>query len=44
MTKAGKKPVVFGFVDLKKADEIIEQYIRNDQIPDGVIPVNYELP
>lgn len=44
VTLPGKEPVVFGYVDTRKADEIIEQYIRNNQIPDGAIPVNYELP
>jgi NADP-reducing hydrogenase subunit HndB len=43
VTVPGRDPVVFGYVDVKKADEIIEQYIRNDQTPEGVIPVNYDL-
>ena len=38
----GQEPVVFGGVDLKKADEIIEKYIKTGELVDGVIPVNYE--
>ena len=34
-------PVVFGYVDKKKADEIIEKYIKNGELVDGIIPVNY---
>ena len=35
-------PVVFGFVDLKRADQIIEKYIKTGEFVDGIIPVNYE--
>ena len=38
----GQEPVVFGFVDRKKADEIIEKYIKNGELVEGIIPVNYE--
>jgi NADP-reducing hydrogenase subunit HndB len=38
----GHDPVVFGGVDLKKADEIIEKYIKTGELVDGIIPVNYE--
>jgi NADP-reducing hydrogenase subunit HndB len=38
----GKDPVVFGFVDLKRADLIIEKYIKEGELIDGIIPVNYE--
>ncbi len=37
----GKDPIVFGEVDLKKADEIIEKYVKNGELVDGIIPVNY---
>jgi len=37
-----QEPVVFGYVDIKKADEIIEKYIKNGELVDGIIPVNYE--
>ncbi len=36
------EPVVFGYVDVKKADEIIERYIKNGELVDGIIPRNYE--
>lgn len=42
VTLPGEKPVVFGDVDVKKADVIIEKYIRNKELVDGVIPVNYQ--
>ncbi|MBN2613728.1 MAG: (2Fe-2S) ferredoxin domain-containing protein [Bacteroidales bacterium] len=42
VTIPGKEPVVFGYVNMKKADEIIERYIKNGELVDGIIPVNYE--
>lgn len=41
VTVPGKDPVVFGNVDDKKADEIIEKYIKNGELVEGIIPVNY---
>ncbi len=38
----GQEPVVFGNVNVKKADEIIEKYIKNGELVDGIIPRNYE--
>ena len=38
----GKDPVVFGDVDTKKADEIVEKYIKQGELVDGIIPVNYK--
>ncbi|MBE0678706.1 MAG: (2Fe-2S) ferredoxin domain-containing protein [Bacteroidales bacterium] len=38
----GQEPVVFGFVDRKRADEIIEKYVKNGELAEGIIPVNYE--
>jgi len=38
----GEASVVFGHVDLKRADEIIEKYIKGGELVDGIIPVNYE--
>jgi NADP-reducing hydrogenase subunit HndB len=38
----GKDPIVFGFVTIKKADEIIEKYIKVGELVEGIIPVNYE--
>ena len=42
VTVPGKDPLVFGFVDTKKADQIIEKYIKNGELVEGIIPVNYE--
>jgi NADP-reducing hydrogenase subunit HndB len=38
----GQDPVVFGFVDLKRADQIIEKYIKTGELVDGIIHVNYQ--
>lgn len=38
----GREPVIFGYVDTAKADEIIEKYIRNGELVEGIIPVNYK--
>jgi NADP-reducing hydrogenase subunit HndB len=42
VTLPNQDPVVFGYVNEKKADEIIEKYIKNNELVDGIIPVNYE--
>lgn len=42
VTLPGKEPIVFGYVDTKQADKIIEKYIRNGELVEGIIPVNYE--
>ncbi len=42
VTLPGNEPVVYGYVDIKKADKIIEKYIRNQELVDGIIPVNYQ--
>ncbi len=42
VTLPNQDPIVFGYVDLKKADDIIEKYIKNGELLDGIIPVNYE--
>jgi len=41
VTIPGKEPVTFGFVDTKKADEIIERFIRKGEEVEGVIPRDY---
>lgn len=38
----GKDAVVFGYVDSDKALEIVNKYVMNNELVDGVIPVNYE--
>jgi len=40
--KPGFDPVVFSFVNTKKAKEIVEKFIKNGETLDGVIPVNYQ--
>ena len=42
VTLPGQEPVVFGEVDVRKADEIIEKYIKTGEFVDGIIPQNYE--
>jgi len=42
ITLPGKEAVVFGYVDIRKADDIIEKYIKNGELVEGVIPQNYE--
>jgi NADP-reducing hydrogenase subunit HndB len=37
----GAEPVVFGYVNTKKADELIEKYIKNGELIEGIIPMNY---
>jgi NADP-reducing hydrogenase subunit HndB len=39
--KPGEEPVVFGYVDTRKADEIIEKYIKRGELVDGILPQNY---
>jgi NADP-reducing hydrogenase subunit HndB len=38
----GKEPIVFGYVTQKKADEIIEKYIKGGMLVEGIIPMNYK--
>jgi NADP-reducing hydrogenase subunit HndB len=42
VTIPGKEPIVFGYVDAKRADEIIEKYIKGGALVEGIIPVNYK--
>lgn len=42
ITLPGREPVVFGYVNPAKADEIIEYYIKDGELVDGVIPQNYD--
>jgi len=39
--RPGEDPVVFGNVDKLKADEIIEKFIKNGELVDGILPSNY---
>jgi len=42
VTVPGKEPIVFGYVDARRADEIIEKYIKNGILVEGIIPLNYQ--
>lgn len=42
VTLPGESPVVYGEVDIRKADEIIEKYIKTGELVNGIIPQNYE--
>jgi len=42
VTLPGQEPVVYGFVDIKRADQIIEKYIKTGELVDGIIPMNYQ--
>ncbi|ABA89086.1 cytoplasmic formate dehydrogenase-associated NADPH oxidoreductase, thioredoxin-like subunit [Syntrophotalea carbinolica DSM 2380] len=42
ITLPGKEPVVFGYVKDEKAKELVQKYIKNGEMVDGVIPSAYE--
>jgi NADP-reducing hydrogenase subunit HndB len=42
VTVPGKEPVMFGYVNIKKADEIIERFIRKGEQVEGVIQIDFE--
>ena len=35
-------PITFGYVTIEKADEIIERYIKNGVLVDGIIPATFQ--
>ena len=37
-----KEPVVFGFVNKLKAEEIIDTYIKQGKLIDGIIPITFK--
>lgn len=41
ITKPGHDPIVFGHVTREKAEEIIQRYLKKDELVEGIIPVNY---
>lgn len=41
ITKPGKEPIVFGGVNCQRAEEIIQKYLKHDELVEGIIPVNY---
>jgi NADH:ubiquinone oxidoreductase subunit F (NADH-binding)/(2Fe-2S) ferredoxin/NAD-dependent dihydropyrimidine dehydrogenase PreA subunit len=40
--KPGQTPVVFCHVDSRKAEQIVEKYIKLGEMVEGVVPVNYQ--
>ena len=42
LKKPGQEPIVFGYVNVQKAGEIVEKCIRGYELVEGIIPVNYE--
>ena len=40
--KPGVNPIIFGYVTPHKAGEMVEKYVINNEISEGVIPVNYQ--
>ncbi len=42
VTIPGQEPIIFGYVDEKKAVEIISKYVVNNELVEGIIPVNYQ--
>lgn len=41
VTIPGKDPVVFGNVGIDRAQEIIDKYIVNGELIEGILPANY---
>lgn len=41
LTIPGQLPVVYGFVNKAKAQEIIDKHIKLNELLDGIIPVTY---
>lgn len=37
----GKEPLVFGYLTKEKVDELINQYIENGILVDGIMPITY---
>jgi NADP-reducing hydrogenase subunit HndB len=42
VTIPGEEPVVFGDVTLERAKEIVEKYVKNGELLDGIIPVTHK--
>jgi NADP-reducing hydrogenase subunit HndB len=38
----GKDPIVFGNVDSQRAIDILEKYVVNGELLEGIIPTNYQ--
>jgi NADP-reducing hydrogenase subunit HndB len=42
ITLPGSNPVIFGNVNLEKADEIIERYIKNKELVEGTLQISFQ--
>jgi NADP-reducing hydrogenase subunit HndB len=42
LTIPGKQPVIYGYVNKTKAQEIIDKHIKLNEMVDGIIPVTYK--
>jgi NADP-reducing hydrogenase subunit HndB len=42
ITKPGVEPLTIGYMDVKKVSKVIDKYILNNELVEGIIPVNYE--
>ncbi|MDR1879125.1 MAG: (2Fe-2S) ferredoxin domain-containing protein [Bacteroidales bacterium] len=42
ITKPGQEPIVFGYVNVEKAKDLVEKYIIGNEILEGVIPQSYQ--
>jgi NADP-reducing hydrogenase subunit HndB len=40
--KPGEEPIVYGHVDVEKAIAIVDKYIKEGVLLEGIIPVNYQ--
>lgn len=38
--KPGHAPIIFGKVNCGKAEEIIQKYLKNNELPEGIIPTD----
>ncbi len=39
--RPGEEPVIYGNVDTRKADEIMEKHVKRGELVDGIIPVTH---
>jgi len=42
VTLPGHSPIVYGEVTVSRADEVIEKYIKNGELVDGIVPESYK--
>jgi NADP-reducing hydrogenase subunit HndB len=42
VTLPGKEAIVYGKVDVKKAEDVVEKYIKHGELLEGIIPVNFQ--